>query len=979
MKILFIFVVLVLSVHSKDEELPSLQELLNDPELMKMIKRLGITENDLTPKEKPAAVDKPESLASDVDLPKANQPTAAAPTTMKPEYIKDSVGNACYYKTHESTIIRSHESQKAGSLLLRWDGNKTRHECIKSCCYTQGCTLAVFEDKDNNTCYLFNCGENKCAFANHENYVSMTLRESSIVHGGSLGQDNEGDLKGLQKPEKPRPSPTPKPTPVQQKRPVPIFGECDVSLGDKCLDFNAECKQGICQCIRGFKADKGVCYSVPVQTAVHSDPRNHGLGQQLQQQANPALQPNNFQGKLYQGQGQSGQPVQGQGYQTQQQIQSAQVQPVQGQGLQSPIGKQQVSSGLIGSPYQQGSSAGFNNLPIQPQQQQNIQNPVYNDAVGQQANTGFLPKQQQVLPQNGPVMNQQGPYWGSQSGSGFYDPGTGYPRMPGDFGNRPPYTDDLTSGQGLPVRPAQGMDNTQRVFDPHRQYMLQDPTGRDKNYPLDRHYIAEPGPDNQFGMLDRQGQYRNHPYSPFTDDRYDQYTGDVMPDNRFRNEDQYFKDRNYQQSHHKVSGDNDPVKQKPAKPLATTTTTTTSTTTPSTTTTPTTTTTTTAKPTTPKPTTTTTITTPAPQNVPESDRQVQQWGESMTNNRNTGYGDQQINNQGRGHQTLQDNSDINPQRGGQGRVKSNISGKKFRPNGPNMGERMNGPGKAIQTHSNINNQATRPQQPVRPNRVHPNGRKPLRPMGYNQDGYPYYNTDYRGQHFQNYNWDPQYGSDYLTYDTNNYGDVPPAYDYEMFHKDFHRKENPEAPEGIHQAPEQGVTSGPVQTKTEKVTPAASPKVTQQPLIEKVDTVDTQPAAPEKPDTEKSKPETTEGTEKTETEHPPKTSKLADKQKPVTSNTSKSAVEVPSTEKATTKPRKEEKVEVKIGEEDGLVIVEAPNDSNQGPIVALALGLGVTMMLLVYVGCRLRNVKRRIRKGRALHSNEADYLINGMYL
>lgn len=456
MKILFIFVVLVLSVHSKDEELPSLQELLNDPELMKMIKRLGITENDLTPKEKPAAVDKPESLASDVDLPKANQPTAAAPTTMKPEYIKDSVGNACYYKTHESTIIRSHESQKAGSLLLRWDGNKTRHECIKSCCYTQGCTLAVFEDKDNNTCYLFNCGENKCAFANHENYVSMTLRESSIVHGGSLGQDNEGDLKGLQKPEKPRPSPTPKPTPVQQKRPVPIFGECDVSLGDKCLDFNAECKQGICQCIRGFKADKGVCY-------------------------------------------------------------------------------------------------------------------------------------------------------------------------------------------------------------------------------------------------------------------------------------------------------------------------------------------------------------------------------------------------------------------------------------------------------------------------------------------------------------------------------------------FHRKENPEAPEGIHQAPEQGVTSGPVQTKTEKVTPAASPKVTQQPLIEKVDTVDTQPAAPEKPDTEKTKPETTEGTEKTETEHPPKTSKLADKQKPVTSNTSKSAVEVPSTEKATTKPRKEEKVEVKIGEEDGLVIVEAPNDSNQGPIVALALGLGVTMMLLVYVGCRLRNVKRRIRKGRALHSNEADYLINGMYL
>jgi hypothetical protein len=62
-----------------------------------------------------------------------------------------------------------------------------------------------------------------------------------------------------------------------------------------------------------------------------------------------------------------------------------------------------------------------------------------------------------------------------------------------------------------------------------------------------------------------------------------------------------------------------------------------------------------------------------------------------------------------------------------------------------------------------------------------------------------------------------------------------------------------------------------------------------------------------------------------------------------------------------------------------VVVESPTDSHQGPIVALALGLGITVILLFFVGCRLRNVKRRIRKGRALHSNEADYLINGMYL
>ena len=54
-------------------------------------------------------------------------------------------------------------------------------------------------------------------------------------------------------------------------------------------------------------------------------------------------------------------------------------------------------------------------------------------------------------------------------------------------------------------------------------------------------------------------------------------------------------------------------------------------------------------------------------------------------------------------------------------------------------------------------------------------------------------------------------------------------------------------------------------------------------------------------------------------------------------------------------------------------------SMQGPIIALSLGLAFTVILLIFVACRLRNVRRRLRKGRPLHSNEADYLINGMYL
>ncbi|GFO48687.1 low-density lipoprotein receptor-related protein 11 [Plakobranchus ocellatus] len=63
-----------------------------------------------------------------------------------------------------------------------------------------------------------------------------------------------------------------------------------------------------------------------------------------------------------------------------------------------------------------------------------------------------------------------------------------------------------------------------------------------------------------------------------------------------------------------------------------------------------------------------------------------------------------------------------------------------------------------------------------------------------------------------------------------------------------------------------------------------------------------------------------------------------------------------------------------------VIIASPGGGNaKGPIVALSLGLALTLVLLVMVVCRLRGVKHRLRKGRPLSQNEADYLINGMYL
>uniref|UniRef100_A0A1I8FNU6 PDZ domain-containing protein n=1 Tax=Macrostomum lignano TaxID=282301 RepID=A0A1I8FNU6_9PLAT len=50
------------------------------------------------------------------------------------------------------------------------------------------------------------------------------------------------------------------------------------------------------------------------------------------------------------------------------------------------------------------------------------------------------------------------------------------------------------------------------------------------------------------------------------------------------------------------------------------------------------------------------------------------------------------------------------------------------------------------------------------------------------------------------------------------------------------------------------------------------------------------------------------------------------------------------------------------------------------VVALALGLGLSLVAVLFLTCRIRQLRARFRRGgKALTSDEADYLINGMYL
>jgi len=58
----------------------------------------------------------------------------------------------------------------------------------------------------------------------------------------------------------------------------------------------------------------------------------------------------------------------------------------------------------------------------------------------------------------------------------------------------------------------------------------------------------------------------------------------------------------------------------------------------------------------------------------------------------------------------------------------------------------------------------------------------------------------------------------------------------------------------------------------------------------------------------------------------------------------------------------------------------PVDPEAGAVLPLAIGLAVTTCVLLMVACRVRIMKRKLRRrGKPLTMDESDYLVNGMYL
>lgn len=61
--------------------------------------------------------------------------------------------------------------------------------------------------------------------------------------------------------------------------------------------------------------------------------------------------------------------------------------------------------------------------------------------------------------------------------------------------------------------------------------------------------------------------------------------------------------------------------------------------------------------------------------------------------------------------------------------------------------------------------------------------------------------------------------------------------------------------------------------------------------------------------------------------------------------------------------------------------DGESDRPGGAILSLTLGVTLTCVMAILVGCRLRMVKRRMmrRGGKSPYAHDADYLVNGMYL
>uniref|UniRef100_T1KUI5 MANSC domain-containing protein n=1 Tax=Tetranychus urticae TaxID=32264 RepID=T1KUI5_TETUR len=104
-----------------------------------------------------------------------------------------------------NTIIRTSDSLGSGARYLSETETSSNQQCLLWCWDNRNCTLAVYEEKSQGSCYLFDCGppeQMKCKFTGHDHYTSSLIKfNRNSVDGNTVDQRNqakhENDLVNL--------------------------------------------------------------------------------------------------------------------------------------------------------------------------------------------------------------------------------------------------------------------------------------------------------------------------------------------------------------------------------------------------------------------------------------------------------------------------------------------------------------------------------------------------------------------------------------------------------------------------------------------------------------------------------------------------------------------------------------------------------------------------------------------------------------
>jgi hypothetical protein len=140
MEVLVVVLAFVALVTATKENYLHLEQMLNDPDFMLSLeKRLGLEDDSL----------KSGGTSDDVDS-SPNVDDTVVSTESVNSWRKPAINDRCAYITNSSTIIKTKMSQIKGAFFLKSDRDITKEQCMSLCCATNGCNLAVYENKVNS-------------------------------------------------------------------------------------------------------------------------------------------------------------------------------------------------------------------------------------------------------------------------------------------------------------------------------------------------------------------------------------------------------------------------------------------------------------------------------------------------------------------------------------------------------------------------------------------------------------------------------------------------------------------------------------------------------------------------------------------------------------------------------------------------------------------------------------------------------------